>query len=387
MAIIRSVAIIVIPFLGVINGYKISTSEVEKGQSMEDVKTTQDILDRYGDYVFDKEYVLHFPTGETLSFEKGVDKINNSPQGKFSPDGKYLAYTHGNIVKSTGSRGNDLIIYDISYKKSKKIQGGHRLIKNINWFSYGDKLYLLYNTFTSGKYDNVWLYIINIETARAVVSKMDWSFVDFLSTRDGIRYNIVKPGNEIIGDSIAKFENLLLFDVLMIPSQKAEKIIASRAKDLILTLKNKNMEKLSSFVHRDKGVRFSPYSYVNIEQDLVFSAEKIREDLTDKTKYIWGVYDGSGYPIEMTFEEYFKNFVYDEDFANAEEVGYNRIIGKGNTINNNFESYPGSIIVEYHFTGFDPKYEGMDWGSLRLVFEEKDKIWYLVGIIHDQWTI
>jgi (p)ppGpp synthase/HD superfamily hydrolase len=44
-------------------------------------------------------------------------------------------------------------------------------------------------------------------------------------------------------------------------------------------------------------------------------------------------------------------------------------------------------MVEYHFSGFDPKYEGMDWRSLRLVFEEKDNIWHLVGIIHDQWTI
>jgi (p)ppGpp synthase/HD superfamily hydrolase len=29
----------------------------------------------------------------------------------------------------------------------------------------------------------------------------------------------------------------------------------------------------------------------------------------------------------------------------------------------------------------------MDWRSLRLVFEKKDDIWYIVGIIHDQWTI
>jgi hypothetical protein len=38
-------------------------------------------------------------------------------------------------------------------------------------------------------------------------------------------------------------------------------------------------------------------------------------------------------------------------------------------------------------SGFDPEYEGMDWRSLRLVFEKKNDIWYLVGIIHDQWTI
>jgi hypothetical protein len=29
----------------------------------------------------------------------------------------------------------------------------------------------------------------------------------------------------------------------------------------------------------------------------------------------------------------------------------------------------------------------MDWRSLRLVFEEQGGSWYLVGIVHDQWTI
>ena len=43
--------------------------------------------------------------------------------------------------------------------------------------------------------------------------------------------------------------------------------------------------------------------------------------------------------------------------------------------------------MEYHFPGIDPKFEGMDWRSLRLVFEQKNCTWYLVGIIHAQWTI
>jgi hypothetical protein len=71
----------------------------------------------------------------------------------------------------------------------------------------------------------------------------------------------------------------------------------------------------------------------------------------------------------------------------AEQIGYNTVLGHGNSLNNSFEIYKDSIIVEYYFSGLDPQYEGMDWRSLRLVFEEKDDIWYIVGIIHDQWTI
>ncbi len=59
----------------------------------------------------------------------------------------------------------------------------------------------------------------------------------------------------------------------------------------------------------------------------------------------------------------------------------------GNSIDNSQEYYPGAMVVEYHFPGFDPQYGGLDWASLRLVFQEFEGRWVLVGIIHDEWTI
>ncbi|NLE25228.1 MAG: hypothetical protein GX625_07790, partial [Clostridiaceae bacterium] len=82
-----------------------------------------------------------------------------------------------------------------------------------------------------------------------------------------------------------------------------------------------------------------------------------------------------------------KIFIYDVDFASAEKIGYNEILGHGNTLENSAEVYKDSMVVEYHFPGLDPQYEGMDWRSLRIVFEKHNDTWYLVGIIHDQWTI
>lgn len=167
---------------------------------------------------------------------------------------------------------------------------------------------------------------------------------------------------------------------------RAKEIIACRAKEVILAIKNKDMPKLSTLIHPEKGVRFSPYSYVDLKHDLVFTSTQIKAIFSDTTKYNWGYFDGSGAPMRLTFAEYFKQFIYDQDFANAKQISYQQIIGQGNTINNNFEVYPNAIIVEYHFPGFNPKYEGMDWESLRLVFENKESLWYLIGIIHDQWT-
>lgn len=169
--------------------------------------------------------------------------------------------------------------------------------------------------------------------------------------------------------------------------EKSVQTLEERAEDAITLLKNKDMQGLSKVVHPDKGVRFSPYTFVKIDEDVVLTANEIRNIEADSRLFVWGVYDGSGEPIEKPFMVYFDEFVYDQDFANAEKTGVNEVIGKGNTINNITEVYPSGEFVEYHFSGFDPEYGGMDWESLRLVFEEKDGVWYLVGIIHDGWTI
>jgi hypothetical protein len=169
--------------------------------------------------------------------------------------------------------------------------------------------------------------------------------------------------------------------------EEAEQIISRRSSQILLSLKNKDLAKLSTFVHPQKGVRFSPYSYVYLNHDLVFKASELKNVLDDKRVRNWGIYDGRDDSIRLNFSQYYDKFIYDVDFIKAPQVGYNTIIGRGNMSNNNFQAHPQAIIVEYHFRGFDEKYAGMDWRSLRLVFEEEKGIWYLAAIIHDQWTI
>lgn len=177
-------------------------------------------------------------------------------------------------------------------------------------------------------------------------------------------------------------------DVLQADTEEYIKsIIEKRSMDVLTAIKDFDLEKLADAIHPDKGVRFSPYGYVDVKNDVVFTTEEVKNLAADSKTYIWGHYDGSGEPISLNFSDYHKKFIYDVDFVNAEQVGYNKTLGYGNSLNNSFDVYKNSIIVEYYFSGFDPQYEGMDWRSLRLVFEKKDEAWYLVGIIHDQWTI
>ena len=170
-----------------------------------------------------------------------------------------------------------------------------------------------------------------------------------------------------------------------------DEAIVIRATAIIQAIKNTDLARLSELVHPSKGVRFSPYTYVRTEAeadpDLVFSAAKVASLATDQTVYRWGWFDGSGDPIDMTFEAYWARFIYDADFWQPHAVGYDEVIGAGNTINNIAQVYPQASVIEYHFTGFDPQYGGLDWRSLRLVLEGSGGLWYLVGVVHGEWTI
>ena len=173
----------------------------------------------------------------------------------------------------------------------------------------------------------------------------------------------------------------------IIKPEIAEAVIKETSDKVIKAIEEKDMTALSKFIHPDKGVRFTPYTNVSNENDLVFTKEQMLNFFEDNEKYVWGYYDGRGNEILLSPSEYYEEFIYSENFIDAEKVGYNMALGGGNIIENQFIFYENPIVVEYYFSGFKPEYDGLDWQSLRLVFQEKEGTWYLVGIIHNQYTI
>jgi len=159
------------------------------------------------------------------------------------------------------------------------------------------------------------------------------------------------------------------------------------ADQAVEALKNKDMKKLATYIHPNKGVLFSPYGYIDLATAQVISSSRVAELLENDQVYTWGQYDGSGENIDLTFRDYFDRFVYDQDYLHAEEKAENKRLGQGNTIDNITKVFPDSTVVEYHFPGFDPQYGGMDWRSLRVVLEEVEGRWYVVALVHDEWTV
>lgn len=167
---------------------------------------------------------------------------------------------------------------------------------------------------------------------------------------------------------------------------QAKTIIEGRAREVLLALKARNMQRLSTFAHPQKGVRFSPYVYVDSASDRKLSSSQIRTFYSNNRRYTWGEYDGSGETIRLTFKQYLNRFVYSRDFLKSTDVGYNTKATRGNTANNAFDVYPRAIFVDYYLPDLaDPT--GMNWRSLWLVFEKQNQTWYLVAVMNDEWTI
>lgn len=164
-------------------------------------------------------------------------------------------------------------------------------------------------------------------------------------------------------------------------------IIIDKAIIVLQLLRNQDWISLSKFVHPEKGVRLSPYQNVDINKDLVFTDIQIHNILASSLIYSWGNYDGTGDLIELNFNDYYYRFIYDEDFIQAPVIGWDRVVSFGNTINNIEEIYTNAYSMEFYFPEIDPQYAGLDWRSITLIFEEYEGIWYLVGIVHGEWTI
>jgi hypothetical protein len=156
-------------------------------------------------------------------------------------------------------------------------------------------------------------------------------------------------------------------------------------KIILTALQQKDYDRFVSFFHPN-GVRFSPYAHIDTNRDVRLHAKDFLLHTNKKDKMFWGYYDGSGDSILLNMHDYIKRFVYNADYLHAEKTAVNSFIGNGNSLNNLKEVYRNTEFSESYFSGFDKKYQGMDWTSLRLVFQKHQGRYCLIGMVHDQWT-
>lgn len=171
-------------------------------------------------------------------------------------------------------------------------------------------------------------------------------------------------------------------------NQTNDSSLSGLSHQILEYLKEKNFKALANYAHPD-GILFSPYGFIDTASAQVLQPKDIISvsSKSKAEKLHWGFYDGSGDSILLSFHEYFSKFVYDADFVSAEKFSVDKRLGTGNALHNIEAVFPGSHFTEAHFSGFEAKYDGMDWKSLRLVFMRVNGSNKLVAIVHDQWTI
>jgi hypothetical protein len=154
---------------------------------------------------------------------------------------------------------------------------------------------------------------------------------------------------------------------------------------VIKLIKDRDIGTLSKYAHPKKGIMFSPYSDLKNNDNQIIGKKDMVKTYEKNEELVWGEYDRTGTRILLTFDNYFDRFIYDMDFIEY-NLNYDSIMGIGNTLENINSVFPNARSVEYYVPGTE-KYEYTDWKSLRLLYEMYKGKYYLVAVVHNEWTI
>ena len=167
------------------------------------------------------------------------------------------------------------------------------------------------------------------------------------------------------------------------PSNSPQTLLAL-GMNIMELIRDKDLTELSNHVHPSKGLRFTPLVHIVVGRDQEFTSQELAGLDQDTTVYNWGYYKDSPDEIMLDFNDYYEEFIYDEDYANPDIIGINTIVNTGGEIDNVHDSYPNGEFLEFMIVGEENQY-GSDWRSLKLVFEKENGVDYLVGIVRGQW--
>jgi hypothetical protein len=162
---------------------------------------------------------------------------------------------------------------------------------------------------------------------------------------------------------VALLSGVARADLVLAPSASPQyDLLLRRGADVVRAMKAHDFAQLARLADPG-GVRFSPYAPgsardVRLSPTEIAAATGVRH---------WGSAAGSGLPIKMSFKKYLERYVFDRDFTKVIPT----LVGEGR--------------LEYKVPA--KKKGGMDWRTLKLEFVHNGSNWWLVSVVHDEWTI
>lgn len=164
-----------------------------------------------------------------------------------------------------------------------------------------------------------------------------------------------------------------------------EKELVAAGKEVLNAMALKDFAKLARLTSRD-GLSLNETPNLDLSTSNLPRLE-ISKIPTDTETFMWGYTDGQGLEIDMTRKEYFEKYLFTHDYLNAHVIAVNETVGRGNSVNTIITDSTGRNFVAFHFSGFNPTYEGMDWTTIYFVFDLEGGKYKLRGIAKDNWTI
>jgi hypothetical protein len=159
----------------------------------------------------------------------------------------------------------------------------------------------------------------------------------------------------------------------LLPPNRAEDIIAARARYALTYLERQNMSRLAQkYIHPSLGIHFLPDGFNS--QGIHLDADAAENIMTDAKAIPWGITNEQGRESRGPFRDFFDRYIYKQPFHEATRISYNELPATASlTAADIARKFPGAIFAAYT----------LDNQALILVFSELNRgYWYLVSVIN-----
>lgn len=219
-------------------------------------------------------------------------------------------------------------------------------------------------------------------SGKIVINSITWTTVgteEYLVEHNGSTYEI-SGRSDIVKPVLETFK-------FTSPATTAtnEQKVAATAKEVLGALAARDYQKLGGLVSED-GLSMDLYPRFSPVKNVIAKDDVSKIPAAAKT-YLWGYTDGKGDAINLTAAEFINKYIYTHDYLKAPNVAVKKMLGSGNSLNTIDGDVAGRTYAAFNFSGFDPKYAGMDWTTIYLIFDSVNGEYKLRGIAKDNWTI
>ena len=169
-------------------------------------------------------------------------------------------------------------------------------------------------------------------------------------------------------------------------TKKNDSLLIYTANKIVAHLYKLEIDSLNNFTFNDNQILFAPYQYLDTSIAKSFTPNLLSMVNKSEKKVHWANYDGTGEPMDLDVKSYFLKYINDKDYLKADTIRANESVKIGNAVNNINTIFSGAQYVEYFYKGTD-KNDGINWKSLKIVFNKLNDKFILVAIVHNQWTV